>query len=168
MRRGFGLYLSLITLVDNVKTGIDPHGTTVSPKEFLADVVKGAPPEQARGNAGQVLDPGQHFLRRFVGEGEQQNPGRRDSLIKQPGDPVGKGARLAGTRTRQNERRTSRGGDGRILFVVEFRPVFDACRRPVWRTVRSFKKIHSPTVEGRGLPRNLRAQDGFGSLGCDH
>ena len=95
----------------------------------VPDAVEGSAPEPVRLHAGEIANPVEHFLRRLVGEGEQEDFTRTHPLGEKPGHPVGQGAGLAGAGPGQNQKRPGLGGDGGELFVVELGPEVDRWHR---------------------------------------
>jgi hypothetical protein len=99
------------------------------------------------------MHPVQHFLRGFVGEGEQKNFAGTNALGQQVGDAVGEGARFAGAGPRENEQRTRFGRNGGELLVVELPAKIDR-RNAVGRRGWVQHKIH----EGRKYEGTMAAK----------
>ena len=97
----------------------------MTPQQPRADGVKCSAPERLQFAAEQVSNAVHHFACGFVGEGQEENTIRRDAVFEQPGDAIGERASFAGARSRDDERRTGRGGDGGVLLLVEFLRVVD-------------------------------------------
>jgi len=67
----------------------------VDAQELVADVVEGAAPETVGLDAGQVLHAVEHLASGLVGECEQEDLVRLDTLAQQISDTIREGARLA-------------------------------------------------------------------------
>lgn len=129
----FGLYEFRIDLLDGVfeegfgfafindgVVAFDPDLFSVHAEDALGDTVKGAAPELAAGNAGQVLDPLKHFTGGFVGEGEEEDFSGLHALMQEVGDAVGQGAGLARSGAGENKIGTGLGSHSGVLLVIEF------------------------------------------------
>ena len=109
-----------LALIEDGVVALEPDEVAMHAEDALGDAVEGAAPELAARDAGQVLDAFQHLAGGLVRERKEQNLVGRHALMQQVGHPVGQGPGLARTGTRQNERRTRRCGDRRILLWIEF------------------------------------------------
>ena len=87
--------------------------------------MEGAAPKIYHTAAQQVPDPFHHFAGRLVGEGQEENAVGGDSVLDEPGDAVGQGARLAGTRTGEDQAGSRGCSDRLILLGIEFLRVVD-------------------------------------------
>ena len=87
--------------------------------------MEGASPKVCHTATEQVSDAFHHFASRLVGEGQQEDAVSRDAVLDEPGDAVGQGARLAGTRTGEDQAGPRGRGDCLILLGVEFLRVVD-------------------------------------------
>ena len=90
-----------------------------------ANGMERAAPKRRQLPAQQIGDAPHHFAGGFVGEREQQNSVRRNTLLQQICDAIGKRARLAGTRAGDDERRAGRRGDGGKLLRIQFARVIN-------------------------------------------
>ena len=89
-------------------------------QQTMRQAVKGANPHAAHRQIEQTLDAPAHLGGGLVGEGHGQNRVRRSILDRrQPGNPVGQHARLAGTGAGQHQQRPFAGRHRLALRVVE-------------------------------------------------
>ena len=79
-----------------------------------------AAPERAKFMAEQIADAPHHFTGGLVREGEQQDAVGGNPLLQQIRHAIGECARLARTRTGDDECRAGRRGDGGELLRIEF------------------------------------------------
>ena len=91
----------------------------------MADGVEGAAPKSRQFPAEQVAHAAHHLAGCLVGEGQQEDAVGGNALFQQKADAIGEGARLAGTRARDYQRRPRRRGDGRELLRVQFRRIIN-------------------------------------------
>ena len=85
----------------------------------VADRVEGAVPESLRGSGQKIVHPLNHFAGGFVGEGEQEDLAGPVTLFEKPCDPIGEGACLAASRSRDHQMRSRPGGDRGQLLGIE-------------------------------------------------
>ncbi len=88
----------------------------IGPQDTHAHGVEGGHPHAPGSAADELGQTLAHLSRRLVGEGDGQNlPGRRQVLLQDVGDAVGKNAGLAASGAGQHEQRAL-GGDNRLAL----------------------------------------------------
>jgi hypothetical protein len=129
----------------------------VGAQEPVAQAVEGADPHAAHRYRQHRVEPGQHLLRRLVGEGDGEHAaGRELAGLDQPGDAGGEDAGLAGAGAGEDQGRLGRQGDGGKLFGVR---AFEEAGRGGGRGMGK----HRPIVGGRpaAADRGVTASDAF-------
>ena len=84
----------------------------------IADRVKRPAPNPAGIDRQQVRHSIEHLPSGFVGEREQQNISRIDSVLEQVGHAIGQGARFARAGPGDDQLRAGLGGDGCELLLI--------------------------------------------------
>jgi hypothetical protein len=97
----------------------------VTTKDAIGNGMKGAAPDFTYVRLDERFNAAQHFARRFIGKGDQQDARRRDARFNQTRDAIGHGSRLAGACSRDNQQGACAGGDNGVLFFVEVSLVVD-------------------------------------------
>ena len=85
----------------------------------MTDGMEGAAPEALGGSGKKGIDPLQHFTRRLVGEGQQQDLSRAIALFQQPPDAVGKSSGFTTSCPRDDKMSTGRSRDGGQLLLIK-------------------------------------------------
>ena len=110
----------LVLCVQNLKCLRQIRQLPMRPQKPVAQAVERANPHAAHIHRQHGAQARQHFLGRFVGEGDRhQTAGRDLTGLQKPGDARGQHPRLAGSGTGQYQRVLSRQSDGGLLFGVE-------------------------------------------------
>ena len=80
----------------------------MAPDQPVGNRVKGTAEDAQRPLTRERADPSEHLTRRTAGEGQDEEPFRRDALIDEPRDPRGQCPRLSGAGTGDDEQRLVR------------------------------------------------------------
>ena len=85
----------------------------------MTDGMEGAAPESLGGSGKKGIDPLQHFTRRLVGEGQQQDFSGTITLFQQPPDAVSESSGFATPCPRDDEMSSGWSRDGGQLLFIE-------------------------------------------------
>ena len=105
--------------------------------------VKRPAPKSTRIDGQQIRDAIEHLPGGFVGEGEQQNISRIDSVLEQVRHAIGERARLPRARARDDKQRAGRRSHSRELLLIQFRRVIDVDRCGSWRALQRVLTGHN-------------------------